>query len=93
MLDLASFHVSDKIGWPDKLKISYSKRQYLYDKIVDKAKQQPGRRGPTNENSLVIAAGQLDTERGDKTVNHYYKVLKASDPSTKTRQKRKRNDK
>ena len=92
MHNLASFHVSNRIGWTDKVKLSYSKRQYLYNKIVDKAKQQTGRRGSTNDNALAIAARQLDTERGDETVNQYYMSLKASDPSTKIRKKRKRND-
>lgn len=92
VLDLVSFQVSNRTGWPDKLQNSFSKRQYLYSKIVDKAKQRTGHRGPTNENALAIAAGQLDAEKGDKTVNQYLKYLKASDSTTKTRQKRKRND-
>lgn len=91
-LDLASFQVSNRTGWTDKLQNSFSKRQYLYSKIVDKAKHQTGRRGPTNENALAIAAGLLDTERGVKTVNQYLKHLKDSDANTKTRQKRKRTD-
>ena len=90
--NLASFNLTSRAGWEGNLQNSYSRRQYLYSKIVDKAKQQTGHRGSTNNNALVIAAGQLDTERGEKTVNQYLRYLKDRDPRTKTRKKRKRND-
>ena len=87
-MDLASFECSSRSGLSDKLQLNFSKQQFLlYGKIVEKARQQTGHRGPTNQNALAIDANVLDAERKGMTVPQFLKYLKDHDPNKKTWQK------
>ena len=88
-MSLNSFQFSSRFGWSTSLKIGFSRRQFLYSKIMGKAIQQTGGRGPTNRNALRNAAEALDVERNAMTVPQFLVHLKKNDPKTKSRQKRK----
>jgi hypothetical protein len=89
--DLASFQCSSRIGWSTSLKNCYGKRLFLYNKVMEKAVQQTGGRGPNNSNALQNAAAALDVERHGMTVPQFLVHLKKNDPQTKSSQKRQRN--
>ena len=89
-LDLASFRCSSRFGWSSSMKVGFGRRQFLYNKVMEKAIQQTGGRGPTNSNALQIAAAALDIERNGMTVYQFLGHLKKNDPTTKSQQKRQR---
>ena len=86
--DLSSYVCSHRSGWHDKTKIAFGKRLKLYKAIEEKAKQLRGPgRGPDNAAALINAAVALDIERESdrQTVDQFYRLLRANDPTRKHR--------
>jgi len=84
----------NRVNWSDKLQQRFSKRQYLYGKIEEKAQLENGatqnsggNHADRSKTTLSIAAASLDAEREKMglTVNQFLVHLKGSDPNTKTR--------
>jgi len=83
---LARFDNARKGHWPSKMQQAFGKRQYLYKRILLRARLAPA----TQEESerKVAAARRLDTERGGRTMPQFLEFLKDLDQNTQHRQPR-----
>jgi hypothetical protein len=87
--NLSSFELAKKKHWSSSLKLRFSKRTYLYNKIKERAQRNPGN---TAQERMQNAALAMDREKGTKSMNEYLKLLKSIDPTTKSRSKRKASE-
>lgn len=85
-----AFENRPKTHWPQKSRLSYSKRQYLYKQIQIRVRN-IRRTDLSLDGRMRLAAQSMDQERGDRTVNRFMEELKSVDPAVKKR-KRKVND-
>ena len=76
-----------KASWEQRARNSFSKRTYLYDRIVERARGM--RLGNDFQQKMLLAAQQMDFElQSDVTLlslDKYIKHLKKHDPNVKKR--------
>ena len=87
-LRLGRLENSNKSEWQAKTRQQYSKRLYLFRRILRNAERYHD--NMDNRDKLFRAAYELDQERGGRTLAAYYKALKAMDPATRRRRSRRR---
>jgi hypothetical protein len=85
--DLGKYAHSEKKHWPKSVQMSYSRRLYLYQRILDCASRM---RNPdeSSDEKLLRAARQFDELRKGLSLTKYMSVLKQQDPTVKSRKKR-----
>lgn len=88
-LRLHEYHAGIKKQWPQALQMRCSRRQYLYQMVLEKAS---GIRGIDLAAELQEAARALDRERGTMSVTAYFDQRKADDRATGKSHTRKRKN-
>jgi hypothetical protein len=88
-LGLHEYHACIKKQWPQALQMRCSRRQYLYQMVLEKAS---GIRGIDLAAELQEAARALDRERGTMSVTAYFDQRKADDRATGKSHTRKRKN-
>ena len=85
---LREYHNVAKRHWPTNMQNAFSKRVYLFQKILEKAGRMQGGGGAAGvETRLLIAAEELDRERGNTKLPKYLQHLKRNDPSVRKRRR------
>jgi hypothetical protein len=81
---------ADKSTWEQRVRISFSKRTYLYDRIIERARVMRG--DDDFQKKKVLAARQMDSELQSDirllSLNKYIKHLKKYDPNVKKRNRK-----
>jgi hypothetical protein len=75
---------ASKGHWPAPVRLAFSRRQYLYNTIVERARLL---QGDEFENKKKRAAERLDNERHGKTIPTFLSYLKENDGRTRRRNK------
>ncbi len=87
---LENYRNVDKSTWEQRARISFSKRTYLYDRILERARLMQV--GNDFQEKKILAAQQMDCElQSDITLlslNKYIKHLKKHDPTVKKRNRK-----
>ena len=84
---LSRLNETDKRHWKQNIKVAFSRRKYLYDKILKRAKHSSFPQNLSNDERNRNAAKQFDRERGLRTITKYLTFLKSEDPNTKKRRR------
>lgn len=87
--NLQQFDNGDKKDWPQRLRLAFSKRKYLYEQVRKRAVNFTSY--TTFQERMQAAARKMDEERLEKqlaSVDKYIQYLKGSDPSVRKRKKR-----
>ena len=75
----------DKRRWCNKVRVAFSKRHYLYTKIVTRARSLGLATTTLPYEKHMAAAQLLDAERGRRTMTQYLRHLKSLDPMVRRR--------
>jgi len=82
---LNDFSLVAKKDWPSNIRLSYSRRMYLFRMIEEKAAR--SRQGGTAAEKREAAAKELDLLKGEKSMYQFLQQLKSHDTSTKKRKR------
>ena len=85
MYKLSDFEHANKSGWRNSLRVAYSRRPYLYQKISETASRH--RLTGQQEETLKAAADIMDAARNKRSMGAYLTYLKNGYPNVKARKK------
>lgn len=85
IFDLEQYRHTKHTTWSKALKLAWSKRIYLYDRIVLKADR--SLQNTTHQERKRKAASDFDSMRGAMTLDMFMKHLKSHDPDIKKRKR------
>jgi len=87
--NLSRFSTTIKRDWRSAERMRYSRRQYVFEKIRERAKAMDGEDEVKN---LKLAAAAMDVERGRASIDKFIARLKLNDPKVRRRKRKRVSD-